>query len=40
MTPYFWKTPKEGIARLELLEMLETEISFDIYVYRKVIEGA
>ncbi len=35
MTPYFWKTPKEGAARLEALETLETEISFDIYVYKK-----
>lgn len=39
MTPYFWKTPKEGTARLEALETLETEISFDIYVYRKAAEG-
>ncbi len=35
MTPYAWKTPKEGIARLEGLEHLETEIGFDIHVYRK-----
>ncbi len=40
MTPYFWKTPKEGSARLEKLERLETEISFDIYIYRKTAEGA
>jgi 23S rRNA (guanine745-N1)-methyltransferase len=36
MTPYFWKTPREGILRMEKLESLETEISFDIHVYRKV----
>jgi len=36
MTPYFWKTPREGIARMEELEKLETEISFDILVYRKI----
>ena len=35
MTPYAWKTPKEGIARLEGLDHLETEIGFDIHVYRK-----
>lgn len=35
MTPYFWKTPQEGQARLSSLEKLETEISFDVYVYRK-----
>lgn len=35
MTPYAWKTPKEGIARLEQLTHLETEIGFDIHVYRR-----
>ena len=35
MTPYFWKTPKEGAARLDALDSLETEIAFDIYVYHK-----
>jgi len=40
MTPYFWKTPKEGASRLEALEKLETEISFDIYIYRKTAEWA
>ncbi len=36
MTPYFWKTPPEGLARLAALSSLETEISFDIYVYEKI----
>lgn len=35
MTPYAWKTPKDGIARLEALGHLETEIGFDIHVYRR-----
>lgn len=35
MTPYFWKTPQEGAARLLSLDKLETEISFDIYLYQK-----
>ena len=35
MTPYAWKTPREGIAKLEALDHLETEIGFDIHVYRK-----
>ena len=35
MTPYFWKTPQEGAQRLLHLDKLETEISFDIYVYQK-----
>ena len=34
MTPYAWKTPKEGIQRLESLPHLDTEIGFDIHVYR------
>ena len=36
MTPYFWKTPQEGVKRLLSLDKLETEISFDIYLYKKV----
>ena len=35
MTPYFWKTSQEGSQRLLHLDRLETEISFDIYVYQK-----
>jgi len=35
MTPYAWKTPKEGVARLLALEELETEIAFDVHVFRK-----
>lgn len=35
MTPYFWKTPRSGLERLEALQVLETEIAFYIYVYRK-----
>lgn len=35
MTPYFWKTPQEGASRLLRLDCLETEISFDVYVYQK-----
>lgn len=36
MTPYTWKTPKEGVARLERLTALATEIGFDIHMYRRV----
>lgn len=35
MTPYAWKTPKEGIQRLEHLSHLDTEIGFDIHIYRR-----
>ncbi len=35
MTPYAWKTPKEGIRRLESLSCLKCQIGFDIHLYRK-----
>lgn len=35
MTPYAWKTPKAGVDRLLALDRLETEIGFDIHVYRR-----
>lgn len=35
MTPYAWKTPKEGIAKLEGQPRLETEIGFDIHIYQR-----
>lgn len=36
MTPYCWKTPKEGGERLKRLDFLKTEIGFDFLVYQKV----
>ena len=35
MTPYYWKTPKEGGERLERAESLQTEIAFDFLVYSR-----
>ena len=35
MTPYYWKTPKEGADRLAALDRLTTRISFRIHVFRK-----
>lgn len=35
MTPYYYKTPREGRERLEKLETLETECGFDILAFRK-----
>lgn len=35
MTPYFWKTPKEGTQRLSQRTELDTTISFRIHVFRK-----
>lgn len=36
MTPYFWRTSKEGTARLLETKSLDVEISFYVYVYKKV----
>ena len=35
MTPYYWKTSRAGAARLEALEELEVETSFQIHVFRR-----
>ncbi len=35
MTPYAWKTPREGVQRLEQLDRLHTEIGFDVHVYER-----
>lgn len=35
MTPYYWKTPKEGAERLKSLDVLSTEIGFDFLVFKK-----
>lgn len=35
MTPYYWKTPREGARQLAALEQLTTRISFRIHIYRK-----
>lgn len=36
MTPYAWKTPKEGVERLGALTTLDTQIGFDIHLYKRV----
>ena len=36
MTPYAWKTPKDGVERLAGLDRLDTEIGFDIHVYKRL----
>jgi 23S rRNA (guanine745-N1)-methyltransferase len=35
MTPYYWKTPAAGAARLAQLETLDTELGFDLLLYRR-----
>ena len=36
MTPYYWKTPRDGAARLAALDALDTTISFDIHAYERI----
>lgn len=36
MTPYAWKTPREGVARLEGLDRLRCQIGFDLHVYQRM----
>ena len=35
MTPYAWKTPKEGVEKLKSFSELDTQIGFDVHIYRK-----
>lgn len=35
MTPYYWHTPRQAAERLNGLTALETEISFEVCVFRK-----
>lgn len=35
MTPYYWRTSREGHSRLAAADVLETEVSFDLHIYRK-----
>ncbi|MCR5123477.1 MAG: methyltransferase domain-containing protein [Ruminococcus sp.] len=35
MTPYYYRTPREGRERLERLDSLETGCGFDIFTFRK-----
>lgn len=34
MTPYYWKTPRDGAERLAALDSLTTRISFHIHVFK------
>ncbi|MBQ9331158.1 MAG: methyltransferase domain-containing protein [Oscillibacter sp.] len=36
MTPYAWKTPREGVARLEALERLTCQADFRIHIFEKL----
>ena len=35
MTPYFWKTPGKGKAKLEQLTELDVQTQFDIHVFTR-----
>ena len=35
MTPYYWRTSREGHDRLATADGLTTEVSFDLHVYKK-----
>ena len=35
MTPYYWRTSPSDSQKLDGLDVLETELDFDIYIYRK-----
>lgn len=35
MTPYYWKTSIEGSQRLQQASRLETELGFDLLIYRR-----
>ena len=35
MTPYYWRTSRDGIDRLRSAQQLETEVAFDFHIYRK-----
>ena len=36
MTPYAWKTPRDGVERLAALEQLAVSVGFDVHVYRRL----
>ena len=35
MTPYYWKTPREGAERLAALDGLRVRASFRVHVFRR-----
>ncbi len=35
MTPYYWRTSREGRERLTTASVLTTEVAFDLHIYRK-----
>ena len=35
MTPYYWKTPREGAARLAALDALSVRAAFRVHVFRR-----
>ena len=40
MTPYYWKTPRDGAQKLAQIDALTTELQFDFLIYRRAARGA
>ncbi|MEG2857744.1 MAG: methyltransferase domain-containing protein [Clostridia bacterium] len=40
MTPYFWRTPKAAIEKLEMLRSLKTRVSFRVIIYKRDFKSA
>lgn len=38
MTPYYWRTSRDGQERLAAADRLETSVSFDFFVYTKTVD--
>lgn len=36
MTPYYWRTGRDGQARLAVTDTLVTEVAFDLHIFRRV----
>ncbi len=36
MTPYYWRTSREGHERLSVVEQINTPVTFDFFVYKKI----
>ena len=36
MTPYYWRTSREGHAKLSAVEKITTPVTFDFFVYQKI----
>jgi 23S rRNA (guanine745-N1)-methyltransferase len=35
MTPYYWKSPAEGVRRLNALETLNSRLEFEFFIFKR-----